>query len=391
MTNPAPITTITKGLPRLFYAIALAMLIGYLLYIGKSLLIPLVFALFLSFIIVTVKNSIERIPVIGRVFPDWLSFVFAFGLIALALIILGQIIISNAESMLEVFPLYRTRFLEISGNILSYLSQFSFLSAYIPEAASQIENGTEAQVPTMELFTQWQDQAIVLATGFIDEIGNTVRALGTNLITILLYTSFMLLERGHFMGKLHLIAGQNHDRLDVDEIVQDIGNLVRDYISIKSITSFIVAVLSWIIMVSLGVDFAGFWALLIFSFNFIPIIGSIIAVILPSVLALVQPEGGLTLFLLTLGLLTAAEQVVGSIIEPRLLGQSLNLSPLVILLSLTFWGTLWGFGGMLLCIPITVGIMIVLSQFEDSRPVAIMLSSSGKISPIKRRQAAEAN
>ncbi len=376
-----------QGLPRLFYATALAILLGYIFYVGKAILIPLVFALFLSFIIVTVKNNIERIPVLGALFPEWLSFALAFGLMALALMILGQIIIANAESMLEVFPLYRTRFLEISGSILNYLSQFSFLAPYFPEAAQSVAQGEEQPaVASMELFAQWQGQAISLATRFFNEIGSTVRALGTNLITILLYTGFMLVERGKFMKKLLVVAGPDHDRLDVDQIVKDIGSLVRDYISIKTITSFIVALASWIIMLILGIDFAGFWALLIFSFNFIPIIGSIIAVLLPSVLALVQPDGGgITLFLLTLGLLTIAEQIVGSVIEPKLLGESLNLSPLVILLSLTFWGTLWGFGGMLLCIPITVGIMIVLSQFEDSRAVAIMLSENGQIQPIKRQ------
>ncbi len=378
-----------QGLPRLFYATGLAILIGFILYVGSAILIPLVFAVFLSFIIVTVKNSIERVPGLGALLPDWLSFILAFAVMALALVILGQIIIANAEDMLKVFPSYQSRFLEISGAVLNYLSQISFLSEYFPEPVPTdevTEETTQNFTPDMELFAQWQDQAVTLGTGFINEIGTTVRALGTNLVTILLYTSFMLIERGKIMKKLLLIAGDHHGRLDVDLILQDIALLVRQYISIKTTTSFLVALLSWIIMLVLGIDFAGFWALLIFSFNFIPIIGSIIAVILPSVLALVQPDGGgITLFILPLGLLTLAEQIVGSVIEPRLLGKSLNLSPLVILLALTLWGTLWGFGGMFLCIPITVTILIILSQFEDSRVVAIMLSDTGEIAPIKRK------
>ncbi|MCI5043584.1 MAG: AI-2E family transporter [Aquisalinus sp.] len=381
-----------QGLPRLFYASALAILIGYVLYIGQTILIPLVFALFLSFIIITVKNSIERIPAIGKILPEWLSFTLAFGLITLVMIVLGQIIIANGEAMLAEFPSYRAKFLEIAGNLINYLSQFSIFEEYFPnqELPQPSDGNTALPAPDMELFSQWQEQIISIATGFANDIRATIATIGANLVTILLYTGFMLIERGKFLVKLHAIAGPDEDRLDVDQIVQDIGTLVRQYISIKTTTSFIVAILSWIIMLSLGIDFAGFWALLVFSLNFIPIIGSIIAVILPSALALVQPEGGgITLFLLTLGLLTAAEQVVGSVIEPRLLGQSLNLSPLVILLSLTFWGTLWGFGGMLLCIPITVGIMIVLSQFEASRSIAIMLSENGKIKPIQRKMSAQ--
>ncbi|WP_306252195.1 AI-2E family transporter [Parvularcula sp. IMCC14364] len=387
-----------QGLPRLFYASALAILIGYVLYIGQSIIIPLVFALFLTFIIVTVKNSIERLPGLGKILPEWLSFVLAFGLITLVMIVLGQIVIANGEAMLAEFPEYRQKFLEIAANLINYLSQFSFLQEYFPAQEINASDEVTAQLPPadMELFAQWQDQLINIATSFVNDVRSAIATIGANLVTILLYTGFMLIERGKFLVKLHALAGADDDRLDVDQIVQDIGTLVRQYISIKTTTSFIVAVLSWIIMLILGIDFAGFWALLIFSLNFIPIIGSIIAVILPSALALVQPDGGgITLFILTILLLTTAEQVVGSVIEPRLLGKSLNLSPLVILLSLTFWGTLWGFGGMLLCIPITVGIMIVLSQFEASRGVAIMLSENGKIKPIQRKMspptATEAN
>ena len=203
-------------------------------------------------------------------------------------------------------------------------------------------------------------------------------------MTIFLYTAFMLVERGRFLKKATTIAGPEAASAIVSDVIDDIGHLVRQYISIKTLTSVIVAAISLVIMLALGVDFAAFWALLIFAFNFIPIIGSIVAVILPTLLALVQPDGGLVFAGATLGLLFLAEQAVGSFIEPRLLGKSLNLSPLVILLSLASWGALWGFAGMLLCVPITVAIMIVLSQFEATRPIAVLLSDNGEIAPLKR-------
>ncbi|NWG93064.1 MAG: AI-2E family transporter, partial [Parvularculaceae bacterium] len=124
--------------------------------------------------------------------------------------------------------------------------------------------------------------------------------------------------------------------------------------------------------------------LLIFALNFIPIVGAISAISLPVILSLVQPEGGgVKTALLALVLLVGAEQTMSSAIEPRLIGKSLNLSPFVILLSLAVWGSLWGFAGMLLAVPITVTVMIILTQFETTRPIAVMLSDSGEIAAIK--------
>ena len=106
--------------------------------------------------------------------------------------------------------------------------------------------------------------------------------------------------------------------------------------------------------------------------------GSIVAVAFPVLLTAVEfADPGR--FALVLVLLTAIQQAVGSFIEPRLMGASLNLSPLVILLSLTVWGQLWGIPGMLLCVPLMVIITITLSQFKSTRAIAILLSENGQI------------
>ncbi|MCA8888526.1 MAG: AI-2E family transporter, partial [Parvularculaceae bacterium] len=104
----------------------------------------------------------------------------------------------------------------------------------------------------------------------------------------------------------------------------------------------------------------------------------------PVILALIQPDGGgVHKAAMALVFLVGAEQIMSSGIEPRLVGRSVNLSPLVILLSLAVWGTLWGFAGALLAVPITVTVMIILTQFESTRPIAILLSDNGDIAPIK--------
>ncbi|MEM9234888.1 MAG: AI-2E family transporter, partial [Pseudomonadota bacterium] len=168
-----------------------------------------------------------------------------------------------------------------------------------------------------------------------------------------------------------------------DGAIDDITRLIRTYISMKTLINLSVATISFVIMMILGTDFAGFWALLIFVFGYVPIVGAVVAVSLPVILTLRATDGGLGKAVLTLILLTGAEQSISSFVEPRVMGKSLNLSPLVILISLATWGSIWGFAGMLLSVPLTVVVLITLSQFETTRPIAILLSDNGEIAPMR--------
>ena len=356
-----------RSLPALFFGLGLTVMIVFILWIAQGVIVPVVVAAFVSFLIFSVKRGIDRVPGIGPLLPSSVSFTLAFGVIVLVLFGLALLVRANVEEVIAQAPLYRERFAEIAGGLATWAEGLPLPGDGMEDAVSRVRANL---------------------TGFAESalggVAGATRGILGGLVTISLYVAFMLVERGRLMRKIVLVAGPERAAAIVSEVIDDIGHLVRQYVSIKTLTSLIVASISLVIMLILGVDFAAFWALVIFAFNFIPIIGSIIAVILPTALALVQPSGGPGLALLTLGLLTVAEQAVGSIIEPRLLGRSLNLSPLVILLSLAAWGTLWGFAGLLLCVPMTVAVMIVLSQFEATRPIAILLSDNGEIAPLKR-------
>ena len=153
---------------------------------------------------------------------------------------------------------------------------------------------------------------------------------------------------------------------------------MRGYVAIKTLVSLMTAGCSWVVMALIGIDFAGFWAVLIFALNFIPYVGSIIAVAFPVTLALVQ-FGSIAAALWALLALTAIQVVFGHLLETRLMGRTLNLSPVVIMLSLVTWGMMWGIVGAVLCVPITVIIVIVLAQFDTTRPLAILLSEDGEV------------
>jgi predicted PurR-regulated permease PerM len=192
------------------------------------------------------------------------------------------------------------------------------------------------------------------------------------------FAGFLLFEPRCFGSKLHAQMPDPERAHRLRAVLGRISRQIEGYVWVKTLTSLLTGVVSFVIMWAVGVDFAEFWALVIFLLNFIPIIGAMLGVIFPSLLAMVQFET-IGPFLVVSSALAATQFVVGNLIEPRLMGRQLNLSPLVIILSLAFWGALWGVVGMILCIPIAVIIMIVCGHFEPTRPVAIMLSADGAV------------
>jgi predicted PurR-regulated permease PerM len=158
--------------------------------------------------------------------------------------------------------------------------------------------------------------------------------------------------------------------------VQSITWNVHRYVLIKTIISVLTGLLVYLVMLLFGLEFAETWALLTVFLNFIPNIGSIVATLFPTLAALVQFDSW-TPVLLIFTIITLIQFSVGNLIEPQLMGRSLNLSPFVIILSLTFWGAIWGIVGMFLAVPIMVMVMIACSHVPFLHPIAILLSRDG--------------
>jgi predicted PurR-regulated permease PerM len=232
------------------------------------------------------------------------------------------------------------------------------------------------QEPTLSQLTSLLDLG-----EFITGLAASLTNVAANMGIIIIYVIFLLLEQGNFSSKVASLANNPAKEKRVRMLIKKINEDVQKYISIKMLTSSLTGVLSYIFMKFVGVDFAEFWALLIFLLNFIPTIGSIVATIFPSLITLVQFDT-YTPFFLVLGGVTGIQVCIGNIMEPRLMGNSLNLSPLIILLNLSLWGLIWGIPGMFLCVPLLVISMIVFSHVPQTRPIAIMLSRDGKIQDI---------
>ena len=138
----------------------------------------------------------------------------------------------------------------------------------------------------------------------------------------------------------------------------------------------IIGFLSFALMSILGLENALFWSLVIFILNYIPIVGGLAAIVLPVAFGVMQFESLTPILILTIGLF-AVQFIIGNTIQPKMMGDSLNLSALVVVLSLTLWYALWGGVGAFLSAPLTVIVMIVFSQFSTTRWVAVLLSADG--------------
>jgi len=169
-----------------------------------------------------------------------------------------------------------------------------------------------------------------------------------------------------------LLAGRNsrHVRKGV---YADIDRQIRQYVTTKVVLSVVTGVLVWLSLRLIGMPLAGVFGLLAFLLNFIPSIGSIISTLLPIPVAMASFESSWPVVLVIL-IPGTIQMVIGNGIEPKLMGEGLNLHPVTILLTLSFWGMLWGVVGMLLAVPMTAVIRIVLMQFETLRPVGDLLA-----------------
>jgi predicted PurR-regulated permease PerM len=325
----------------------------YLFYIGQSLLLPLVIAGAVAYLISILAHTISSFRMRGFSVPGPVAMFLAIAVILLSVYYLVQLITINIQSVIRVAPDYQQ-------NLEKLIYQWYSLV------------GAE-EVPNIREILRRVDLG-----AYLQSFGATVRSLVSNTGIIIVYLIFLLLEQRTFPNKIKAIVRDPQRQADTFEMIGKMRSDIRTYVGIKVLTSSATGLISYLVLKIVGVDFASFWAVLIFLLNFIPTIGSIIATAFPSILTLVQFDS-LGPFIVTISVLTVVQFCIGSLVEPRLMGNRLNLSPIVILLSLGLWGSIWGIAGMFLCVPITVIIMIVCSYFPASRPIAILLSGNAEV------------
>ena len=223
---------------------------------------------------------------------------------------------------------------------------------------------------------------------FFATIANAFSDVSGNLVLILIYIAFMFVAQSGWTTKLDNIFPGSKQRGQVREIGDEALRGIETYMWTQTVISALITGLTYASFLVLGVQNALFLAALIFVLNYIPTIGSIVAALVPPLFALVQPGNpdwipgappqDVYIYAgIVLAVVSFWQFSIGNFLQPRLMGESLNLSALVVLLSLAIWGALWGIIGMFLSAPLTVLMMILFAQSDATRWMAILLSADG--------------
>jgi predicted PurR-regulated permease PerM len=331
-----------------------AVLVGAVLYFLRGIFRPFFVAIFLSVLLEPVVEGFTRwkIPKPVAVF---IVMILAFAV----LFLMGILVYASAMSFVEEYPRYEQRFLQVFRGTLALL--------HIP-------------LEDFNRFLQEMDwtsavQQLSIPSIVTRSVGSFFSFLG-NIFLVLLFMLYSLMGKEYLYVRIRkAYAPERAGRILA--AVTKINHQLQRYLVTKTLISLATGLLATVILLAFGVDFAILWGVITFLLNFIPNIGSIIATIPPILLAFLQ-FGGLGRPLLVALCLILLQMTMGNGIEPRVMGRSLDLSPLVVILSLIFWGFLWGIVGMILAVPITAAFKIVAANVEPLRPVSVLLSGVEK-------------
>ncbi|HLV41975.1 MAG TPA: AI-2E family transporter [Brumimicrobium sp.] len=330
-------------------AISIVIMLAY----GKSLLIPFVFAMLLWFVVRKIRQELNKVKFINKYFPTWLKNLIPSVLLVVTLAFIAKLLTANITVLTKSYSLYE-------GNVEVMITQLN----------------ERFQINLIDFFKS--NSGAFNFGAILQKIIESLSSLVSNTFIILIYFLFILLEESHFDTKLKTIFYGNNQFLKLANVLEEIESSVSKYIGLKTLVSFITGFASYVALFFIGVDAPLFWAFLIFLLNFIPTIGSFIGTIFPVIFCLLQ-FGDFSKGLLVLGVVGSIQVLVGNVLEPKLTGNSLNVSPLVTIIALSFWGALWGVTGMLISVPITVIMIIVFSHFKSTKAIAVMLSEKGKV------------
>jgi predicted PurR-regulated permease PerM len=337
-------------------AVALVLMVGWILHIGRPILVPVFAAVLIVFVIGGLSSLLGKLPRLSRL-PVWSREVLAALIICGAIFELVALVAVNVGAFAARAPVYQEALLTLYQRVAV---QFDFdeaatLRAIRAEAARAID------LPGLARAAAGSAAGVVAVLAFV-----------------LLNVGFLMTERKAFGIKLDRLGLAAESRARAEAVATDVHERVGAYLAMKTLMNLVLGGLSWLIMVIFGVEFAAVFAIIIAVLNYIPYFGSFVGVTLPVAAALVTfPEPAMVFWLAFW--LAAAQILIGNVIEPQAMGSSLNLSPWVILIALTVWGALWGVAGAVFSVPITAVMVVVLSEFERTRAIAILMSRDGDL------------
>ena len=341
----------------IFLGFIVVFLVGALLYQLGSILLPVVIAVFVSYVFKPLVIYLDKLKV-----PRAVSIIVVLGIVAGGIYGLYSIIKASGQSFVAAAPKYEQRFNTLLADLKVVATDYGI------DLNTAVQSGFDFSTINS-----------VLTNGL-----NSFLSLMSNFFLILLFTLFILAGTGTVAIKIKR-AFSTERAEQIGEVIRRIDEKVRRYLLTKTLINLLMGLVTAGTLYLFGVDFALLWGFFAFLLNFIPNIGSVVANILPALITLLQ-FGSPGTAALVLVLLIVEQNLIGNVLEPRIMASGLNLSPLVVLMSLVFWGWLWGIPGMILAAPLTAIIRIICEQIPQLHLIAVLIGGVDSDSPIRKQQ-----
>ena len=339
------------------HGVFLALIIGWVLHIGQDIFIPIIFSVLVGFVIIGMTRMLAKVPVLGPRLAIQVRYIGAALIMAVGLVSVVWLLFANVGRAVALAPQYQDSLLNSIQNLAVTLG---------------LESEPSWKSLRQQFLAQVSIQRLVGGT-----LGSVLSIVAT-LIVVFLYVAFLLVEQRSFAAKIKNISDDPGQVAFIRQMITNVNGKIGTYLALKTLLSVVLGILSWAIMAFFGMEFAVFWGVLIALLNYVPYIGSFLSVFLPAVFAILQ-FGNLNSVLAVMVPLSIVQFANGNFLDPYLMGNSLNLSPFVILVSLTVWSALWGIPGAFLAVPMTAVMVMIFAEFPGTRPFAVLLSRKGDV------------
>ena len=335
-----------------------------------------------------VRNAIFLLAVVGAgAAMLWLRGILTPLIMALFLMVLIDGLAKLLEQRIPGFPprgampaaviisvaVFGLTIVFIADNGTTFLFQLMDSAPRLEATISRLADSFGLQKPAR--LDQMIDQ--LDPSSYLVTVASGAQNVLTGALFVLVYLGFLIASRHGFKRKIVTLFPSHEQRERAGYAFGRIRQGVERYVWVQTVTGLIIAAGAWALMAAVGLENAVFWAFFIFITAYVPMIGAAAGILAPAMFALLQFNTFWQPIIVLVGL-EAIFFVIGNVVLPRMQGKSLNLDPVVVLLSLAFWGAIWGLPGAFLSSPLTVMAMVILAQFASTRWIAVLLSGDGE-------------
>jgi predicted PurR-regulated permease PerM len=298
-------------------------------------------------------TKLKSIKILNIPLPKWFLSLCVITVLSFLLLLIYQVMLIQTDNLVAAAPFYQEKF----EQLITQLSQLT---------------GLKLDILVSELFTN------INISELLAYLAEATQSMLSSIFLVAIYIAFLFIEQSHANAKIIALQKLSARFTLIQSIFKSSTLLIKRYIRLKSAMSSLTSLLCYLVFIMFDVDFAELWAISTFLLNFIPNIGSALAVIFPSILISLQFDS-LSHIALVITCLVIIQFIIGNVIEPAIMGKSLNLSAFMILISLSFWGFIWGIVGMFLAIPLMVATAILFSHIDETKWLAILMSADGEL------------